>query len=328
MFNSLHFWKRHHVKDIPRSYKDDRYWLSYWSYVPPRLNDLRISEPEEDWWEWRGQRIHLDRYECTGAKVTVVLVHGAGGYGRMLSPYAYLLRTMGVRVVAPDLPNYGLTRAAKEMFDYKAWIDCINDLVSLEQATQGGKVILFGLSIGGYLALVAAAINGNAAGVMATTLADPTLPLVQDMFARNKVQSRFGVPLMPLLDPAVGKLTMPIKWFSKMDRIANDPKLVDVIKHDPCGGGIHVPVHFMRSIFDAGFSDKLIESLSCPVLFMQPQDDSWTPLEASEPVLKRLQTDKEIVLLDGCGHFPLEEPGFSQLEAAVSKFITRISEPE
>ena len=39
----------------------------------------------------------------------------------------------------------------------------------------------------------------------------------------------------------------------------------------------------------------------------------------------KLKTEKSIVMLEGCGHFPVEEPGFSQLENAALKFLHRVS---
>jgi hypothetical protein len=39
----------------------------------------------------------------------------------------------------------------------------------------------------------------------------------------------------------------------------------------------------------------------------------------------KLKTEKSIVMLEGCGHFPVEEPGFSQLENAALRFLHRVS---
>jgi pimeloyl-ACP methyl ester carboxylesterase len=59
----------------------------------------------------------------------------------------------------------------------------------------------------------------------------------------------------------------------------------------------------------------------CPLLLAHPADDRWTPLAVSQPFFDRLGGEKELVMLDGCGHLPYEEPGVSQLREAVGRFL-------
>src|SRR3954447_12119660 len=63
----------------------------------------------------------------------------------------------------------------------------------------------------------------------------------------------------------------------------------------------------------------------CPLLLAQPAADRWTTLEASKPFFDRIKGPKELVMLETCGHFPIEEPGFSRLEDAVVVFLGRLS---
>ena len=63
----------------------------------------------------------------------------------------------------------------------------------------------------------------------------------------------------------------------------------------------------------------------CPVLLVHPTEDGWTQVESSQLLFDKLKTEKSIVMLEGCGHFPGEEPDFSQLENAALKFLQRVS---
>ena len=63
----------------------------------------------------------------------------------------------------------------------------------------------------------------------------------------------------------------------------------------------------------------------CPVLLVHPMEDRWTQVESSQVLFDKLKTEKSIVILEGCGHFPVEEPGFSQLENAALKFLQQVS---
>ena len=67
--------------------------------------------------------LQLDRHGPADATLSVVLVlvHGAGGYGRMFAPLAQRLAVAGHEVLAPDLPGYGLSPAPWAQVDYAAW---------------------------------------------------------------------------------------------------------------------------------------------------------------------------------------------------------------
>jgi len=60
---------------------------------------------------------------------------------------------------------------------------------------------------------------------------------------------------------------------------------------------------------------------TCPILLTQPAEDRWTPLAVSEPFLKRVaQVPVQTVMLDGAGHYPIEEPGLTQMVDAIEHF--------
>ena len=302
------------------SYLQVETWRHYQKFFPEwaRLKEL----PSEEWWPWRDACIHLDRYVKADAPITVVLLHGGGGYGRMLAPFAVMLHAAGYEVVAPDLPGYGLTVAPPARFSYHTWVDCAADLVTKEARRR--PVVTMGMSLGGYLGYQAAAKSRQAAGVIATTLADPRLPIVREQFAGSKFLGRAGGLLTPLLEFLLCGLRVPIRWFSKMDAIANDPALISLINADPLGGGNRVPIPFLRSVLEMR---PVIEPESfdlCPVLFTQPLNDRWTTLEASQPFFDRIQGPKEQILLENCSHFPIEEPGVSRLKEAMLGFLARI----
>ena len=60
----------------------------------------------------------------------------------------------------------------------------------------------------------------------------------------------------------------------------------------------------------------------CPILLTQPEKDRWTPLHLSELFLKRVnRVPKKVVMLENAGHYPLEQPGLTQMNDAVVDFI-------
>lgn len=313
------------MDDNRPSYKENTYWKNYQTYLPPSLTLPNDDLPAEEWWNWQDGEIHLDRYAVENAPATVIVLHGAGSYGRLLAPYARLLKQAGFETVAPDLPGYGLSRVPRHLVNHDRWVDCVSELVQAERAHRDRPIVLLGGSLGGYLGYLAAAKTPDVAGVIATTLADPRLPLVRAQFARHPWLGKFGPFLMPYLDRLCGQVRLPIKWFSNMKAIANDAPLVKVFLADRLGAGNYVTIHFMRSLFEA---QPLIEPENfdrCPVLLVHPAADRWTTVEASRLFFDRIKAKKQLALLENCGHFPIEEPGVTQLRNTVVDFLREVS---
>lgn len=157
----------------PRTYAAINGWRQYQRFLPARMRLTDDHLPAEEWWSLRNSEIHLDRYAAPDAPMTVVMLHGGGGNGRLMGPFGRLLR------------------------------------------------------------------------------------FLQSVLA---------------IRPAI------------------EPEDFDV----------------------------------CPVLLAHPAADRWTTIEASLPFFDRIKAAKELVMLANCGHFPIEEPGLSQFEAAAVAFLNTL----
>jgi alpha-beta hydrolase superfamily lysophospholipase len=311
-----------------RTYAEVDHWRSYQEFLPERLRIAPGREPAEEWTRWRDADIHLDRFAQPDAPLTVMLLHGGGGCGRLLAPFGRLLYGHGYEVVAPDLPGYGLSVAPRSLFSYRAWVDCVVDLAAAETARTGRPVVLFGMSVGGYLAYLAAAQGRNVAGVMVTTLADPRLPIVRDQFARHPQLNRLLYPFLPAVSAIAGGVRLPIRWFANMRGIANHPDVSQLLSTDPVAGGIRAPLSFMHSLLAITPAIEPEQFDVCPVLLAHPGADRWTQPDSSLPFFNRIKGPKRYLELDNCGHFPIEEPGVTQLEQAMTDFLAAIPAPE
>ena len=309
------------------NYQTENYWRRYQSFFPAEAQIIAGHEPEEEWFAWRDAAIHLDRFAAPAAPLTIILAHGGGGYGRMFAPLGRLLHGAGYEVVAPDLPGYGLTQADSSMVTYETWVDLLCDLAVDEYRRSGRRVVFFGGSLGGYLAYLCAARMSRemVAGVMATTLADPRSPLVRRQFARNALVLHAMMPLMPWCAALFGKLRLPVKWFTKMHAMSNDPALNRLVADDPFGGGVHAPIRFMHSIFTVRPVIEPEDFDLCPVLLVHPANDRWTGVASSRPFFDRIKGEKTLIMLENCGHFPVEEPGITQLRLAALAFLSKIA---
>lgn len=304
-----------------RLYSEFSHWRKYQPFLPERLRITAGNEPSEEFWSWRSAEIHLDRYAAPASPLTVIVLHGGGGCGRLLAPFGRMLQLHGYEAVLPDMPGYGLTVSSAKLFRYDVWVDCAAELIATIHRRTDKPVVVMGMSVGGYLAYLAAAKSRLAAGVIATTLADPRLPIVRDQFARAPWVNRLLTPLMPAASAVCGGLRMPIRWVSNMQGIANHPELSRLLCVDELGGGNWASLRFMSSLLSVRPAVEPEEFDLCPVLLAQPAADRWTTLEASLPFFQRIAGPKQLVMLENCGHFPIEEPGVSRLEQVMLELL-------
>ncbi len=296
-------------------------WRRYEAFFPEGMRTTPESTPRESYWRWRGLDVHLDRLEVPSSPIKVIVVHGAGAYGRVMAPAAVLARRYGYETVSPDLPGYGLTRVPRRQLTYGLWIDCLCDLIDAELARDARPVVLFGVSLGGLLAYQAAARSRRVSALIATTLADPREREVRRGFARTPLLGTAGLWLLDKLAPLTDGLPLPMAVMSKMHRISNRPELSALVRRDRLGGGSWVPARFLRTLMTTAPALEPEQFDVCPVLLAHPGVDRMTDIALSRRFFERIAAPKHMVVLEGASHMPTEHPGVDQLEAAVLGFL-------
>ncbi len=244
----------------------------------------------------------------------VLLVHGAGGHAAALWPVASLLPAEQVDLAAVDLPLYGRTTSADPAaVRYADWVALLQGLVAAED--DGRPLVLLGASIGGMLAHEVAATTGRVAAVVATCLLDPRDPRARAVMTRFGPLGVLGGPLARLLPHGLARRDIALSRVAALSRMSRDPGLSRLCATDPRGGGAQVPLGFLASYLTYPHTPP--ERMRTPVVLTHPAQDAWTPLEVSARWLRRVAAPAELVVLRGCGHFPVEEPGLQDLVGAV-----------
>lgn len=286
-----------------------------------------LVEPVSEWVPVAGgTTLHVHRHPAPAEPTaTVMVLHGGGGHGRMLASLGVLAQQLGAEAVAPDLPGYGHTVVPdRRAVRYEDWVRAVTQLAS-QIAVPGRPLVMLGASMGGRLALDAAHRlgTGATAAVVATCLLDPRRHDAAAVVAKHELLVRLGLPLLRAGRRVTDRRLVPIRWLAPIDHIANDPDLAHTCATDPLGAGVSVPLGFLRSWleFDPGYEPAAFRA--CPVVLAHPDDDRWTPLEVSRSFLDEMTVPTELVLLEGCGHFPVEPgamPGFrTALEHALGR---------
>lgn len=271
-------------------------------------------EPEETWWSWHGHRVHIARASRPESSARVMAVHGAGGHSGALWPIAALLAERGVDIAAVDLPLYGRTTSPEPAaVRYEDWVRLLVDLVEAEHDDR--PLILLGASIGGLLAYEVAARSSRVATVAATCLLDPRDWRARAHMTRFGPVGILGRPLSILARGRLAAAMIPMNWVANLSKMSRNPELSRLCANDPRGGGAKVPVGFLASYLRYRHTPP--ESMTTPVTLVHPSLDAWTPVELSVRVLRRIAAPTKLIMLRGCGHFPIEEPGITDLVAAI-----------
>jgi 3-oxoadipate enol-lactonase len=90
------------------------------------------------------------RYEALGTGLPVVLLHAFPFDHTMWTPQLQPLANAGMRVIAPDLPEFGESTPGSEVFAIERAADVIAEFL---EALDIEKAVVAGLSMGGYIAM-------------------------------------------------------------------------------------------------------------------------------------------------------------------------------
>ncbi len=289
----------------------------------PAAYTAGLTPPTSTWWPWRGRTVHVARAVVPDAAVRAMVIHGGGGYSGALWPVAAVAAGDGVDMLAPDLPLYGDTvEPTPSRVRYGDWVDLLCALVRRERANDPRPLVLFGASMGGMLAYEVAARTCEVAAVVATCLLDMADPAARASATRFAWMGRPAPSMLRVIQPVAGRLRLPIRWLADMAGMSSDPRLSTLCATDPRGGGVSVPLGFLASWMN--YRHTAPESYrGAPVTLVAPAADKWTPPELSIRFLQRISAPRKLVMLDRCGHFPIEEPGLTQLREAMRGVLSQ-----
>jgi alpha-beta hydrolase superfamily lysophospholipase len=275
-------------------------------------------------------RVHLLSLPRPQARARLLVLHGAGGHSGALWPLAALAAAAGYEVLAPDLPGYGLTDVPDPAaIIYPHWVDCVADLLRAQSAADGRPLVVLGGSMGGLLGYSASArVPIAVSHLVVTCLLDPSNPLCWPALSRWG-----GAPSVRLLRPlmsglaggrGLARLRLPMRWVAPMSAIASDPALARLCAMDARGGGSRVSLGFLASYLFSTPEVAPKDFREVPVTLIHPTQDRWTPPAMSLAFLREIAGPTRHVPLEGCGHFPVEEPGLARAAEVLREVLEEV----
>jgi alpha-beta hydrolase superfamily lysophospholipase len=175
----------------------------------------------------------------------VVIVHGAGSRRENHADFARLATANGWAALTFDLPGHG---DSDHEFSGGAIEDVIAmaDLLAVHPGVEGDRVVLRGSSLGGFLAICAAAAAPQIAGVIAIC------PASEDHLARGVRQGRFEMRVGDTVDLEAWLAAQDIG--DAVERIAGRPL---ILMH--AEGDTQVPSEHTEELYErAGEPRKLV----------------------------------------------------------------------
>ncbi len=310
------------------SYNNQDAWRKVQSYLPKKLHFTESYHPEEEWWDWKGNNVHLDTFRNPDAKAKVILLHGVGTNGRQMSMIiGGPLAKDGFEVIAIDMPLYGVTEINRKMkITYDSWVSLASDYIDHELKRDSRPVFLYGLSAGGMETYHVACRNGKVKGIVGMTFLDQREQQVRNETTNNWFWAHIGVPLATLSTKmGMGSMGMKMSICSKMSALCNDPECLKIMMKDKSSGGNTVPMRFIDSYMNAVPDIEPEDFDICPVLLTQPDKDRWTPFHLSDPFLKKIKkVPVKIEYLENGGHYPVEQPALDQMHEHILNFYNSI----
>ena len=299
-------------------------WKKLQNHFPENYRLNSNNQPQEYFWQWKNNRIHVDYYPRPNSPAKIILLHGVGTNGRQMTlVLGHPLAEAGYETMSLDLLGYGLTQyPEKKKIRYDDWVQLVSDFVDAEAKKDQRPIFLYGLSAGGMLTLHVAMQNNNVKGIIGMTFLD------QQYIDVKKGTMRFS-PLSPITLPSMkfaaktplGNISLPMPFVSKMYALTNDKEALKIMLSDKTSAGNSMTIKFLNSYMNYQPKTDIANFSQCPVLLTQPAKDHWTPLEFSQPVLDRLSVPHETVLLANGGHYPVEMEALEQLRQSSIAFI-------
>lgn len=303
-------------------YENETLWKELQALLPEKNRLSGEIIPIEKFKTINSINVHVDEYE-QNSNTSIIVFHGIGGNGRIVSFFAVPLFQAGYNVICPDLPGYGFTKYDKKI-RYSDWIDVGVNLVESE-LSKSRNVFLIGLSAGGMLAYNVSCRNSEISGLIFTNILDSRKEEVRIFSAKSKFQAKYGIRFLNFLPEILRSFKIPIKMVTNMSGLVNNKNVLKVLLKDKRGPGSNVDINFLLSMMNYNPEVEPENFNDIPVLMVHPGNDLWTPVKVSDLFFNKIASKKKRVILDNAGHFPIEEPGLTQMESAIKAFIKQYS---
>lgn len=262
-----------------------------------------------------GARVHYAEAGAAapGGGDPLVLLHAFPLYSAMWAPQLACLSS-GRRVIAPDLKGFGASDAPDEL-SHHTMIGYAEELAALLDALGVGRVVLGGLSMGGYVAF--AFLRRHADRVTGLILADTRAAAdTTEVFDRRTDQQDQVATegTTALVEVLLGGLLCDNTKAYRLELVEQVRRLMA----NPAAGYI-AALEAMKHRPDATAE---LAAIGVPVLVLVGEHDALSPPAVARAMAGAIP-DAQLAVLPNAGHLSnLEAP--DEFNAAVAEFLERL----
>lgn len=269
------------------------------------VSAVTFGKREPEIWQLSGQPVHVEQTLVAGAADHVIVISGPWESAEQLGSIARALNAQGISATLLHLPGCGRTPDLPGT-EYASWVALIEALCQRERRDEQ-KLVLLGIGLGGTLAFHAAAKGAPIDALCMTAVGDPR---------RDALRRRIlGDDWPPLLT------TLGMQWLSPLigDRRWVPPG-VAARPLSLLANPAPLPRHSLRwlsSFLTYAPAVEPEEFRRCPVVLLAPTADRWLQLEPSLDFYRRLPGDKQLHMLEGAEHLPVDAASAEMLVHAL-----------
>lgn len=274
--------------------------------LPTIERSLPLAGGETRFWEYgAGADGAEDRHD---APTLVIVVHGYRGDHHGLEPVIAQLDRPGYRIVAPDLPGFGISTpmaATHDLAGYEAWLQEFAAAVRAE--SPAARVVIIGHSFGSIL--VSAALAGGLEvddAILINPIAAPALKGPRGVMTRVAIgYYRLGAAVPERLGHVILSSPVMVRVISVTMAKTKDRARRRWIhdQHDRYFSAFANRTVVLDA-FRASVGHDISEfaaRIQAPTLLIAADQDDITPL-AAQHRLAELLPDARLVVLEGVGH--------------------------
>jgi len=251
-------------------------------------------------------------YEVSGARSPIVLLHGFPFNRTLWREQVEALRER-YRVITPDLRGHGETTATHEPATMEAMA---GDVAALLDELHITRVVLGGLSMGGYVALAFYRLFPER--VSALLLADtrPQADTGDARLAREETAARaLGEGMHTIADAMLPKLLAPSTQ-------AERPKIVARIREMILNTDAQGAASALRGMAVRRDQTEFLREINCPTLIVVGSLDQITPPADAERMNREIRGSR-LEVIAGAGHVSnVERP--AEFNRALENFLREL----
>jgi len=253
-------------------------------------------------------------YDDVGRGAPVVLLHAFPLSLAMWQPQRDALKG-SCRLITPDLPGFGSSPLSEGTLTVESMADAVAAL--LDHLGVGDKVILGGVSMGGYVAF--AFVRKYADRLRGLILCDTRAEPDDDAARANRdklIAFAQVNPASAVVEQMLPKLLGPRTHASRSE-------VVEMVKQIGSAQRPEGIVAALKMLRDRPDSRPTLAAVRVPTLIVVGSDDALTPPSVSESMARQIAGSR-LVVIDGAGHLSnLERP--EAFGEAVTAFVAEIT---